>query len=149
MEGAVVCVFVTVVTAIVISVARPHPRNAFSVLAVELAGVAGVVLGRAHSSLIHRLGLVVTLALSLSVESWMAALGASTVVLVAGICLADLSCLAIDVNVTRRVFEPLDHLDHVGAGVLLGTIDTSQLKISPVNVVPKHRDGERINRSSH
>lgn len=62
---AVVDVFVRVVAAVVVSIASPHAGYALPVGAVELVGLASQVLGHTHAALVHQLGRVVTLALSL------------------------------------------------------------------------------------
>lgn len=101
MERTVVGVLVRVVTTIIVSVARPHSRNALAVHAVELAGVARQVLGHAHSAFVHQLRIVVASTFRLTVQSRMATLRASTVVLQTWIDRAFLSARTVHVNVTR------------------------------------------------
>jgi hypothetical protein len=91
MECAIVCVFVGVVTAVVVAIARPHSRDTFAILAVELAGIARMVLWRAHATFVDSFRGVVALALSFAVETWMTALSASAVVLITRIRLAHLT----------------------------------------------------------
>ena len=45
-----------------------------------------------------------------------------------------MTSLIIDLNISGRLFEPLDNLLHVGTGVFLGSVDSSQLKISPIEI---------------
>lgn len=67
MERTVILIFIGVISAIVISIARPHPGDTLPVLTVELARIARVVLRSAHPSFVNRFLRIVTFALWLAV----------------------------------------------------------------------------------
>jgi len=147
--GTIVGILVGVVATVVVAIAGPHSRNASAVLAVEFAGLASIVSRGTHPSLVHHLGAIVALALGLAIRGRMTALGTSAVVDPARIHIALLAIGTVDANISRRILQSLHHLHHVGSSVLLSPIDTSQLKIRPVDVVPEHGYGERINGGCH
>jgi hypothetical protein len=52
----------------------------------------------------------------------------------------------VDLDIPRALFEPLHNLHHVASGVFLRAVNPPQLKVRPVNVIPKDGNRERVNR---
>lgn len=149
MERTVVHIFIRVVPTVIVSITGPHSRNAFTILAVEFARIAGMILGSTHASLIDRLRRVVTLALCLPIQSRVAALRTTTIILQTRVSLTLLPAVAVHVYVPRRILQPFHHLDHIRPSMLLRSIDAPQLQICPVDVVPEDGDRKRIDGGGH
>jgi uncharacterized membrane protein YccF (DUF307 family) len=62
---AVLFILITVVSAVIIPITRPHARDALAIAAEELVQFTRQVLGHTHSVLIHQFHTVITLTLSL------------------------------------------------------------------------------------
>ncbi len=79
----------------------------------------------------------------------MARIGATSVVELAGAESAVLTFGRVDLDSSRRVVESLDDFFHARAGVLLCSVDSSKLKVGPVDEVSVNGDGERVNGGGH
>lgn len=141
---AVIFVFVGAISAIVVAIAGPHPGGAATIPTGKLVGVAGDVLGHAHSVLVHEPAVVVALALDGPVHARMTGLIAATVRDVARIHFALLPVRRVNVQIPWRVVQPFHQLHLVGTGVLLRAIDSSQLEVRPVDMFSEDGYGEGV-----
>ena len=132
--GTVVLVFVRVVSTIIIAVACPQSGDAFSVAANKL------VIGRTqHSATGHCRGVDALLAIidgreavgtpakSLAIFSRMAGISAASVIEFANVHSARLTFGCIDLDSPRRIIKPLDNFNQMCTGVLISSVDTSEL----------------------
>ena len=131
MSGAIVLVFVIVVTAVIVSIACPKSRNTFSVSANKLVAVTSAIGATwinggagADGSLVDALLPVVdlretvgALADGTTVRAGVAGVGASAVVELANGERTILTFGSVDLDSSWGVVQPLYNLLHVGSSV--------------------------------
>lgn len=140
---------VRTVAAVIIAIARPHSGDAPAVSTSKLVPVTSDVLWYAHSIFVHQSAVITTFAFRRTVVARVAGFVAAAVIDVARINGTLLSGRGEDVKVSWRVLQSLHQLDLVGPSVFLCSVNSTKLKIRPINMLPEDGNSEGIDRSAN